>query len=69
MSQIKRVKSYIDTLREFGLGETKYYKLVNTDYTGFHNARKRLQDKNAGRFSFGRYEENGKKYFRITRDE
>ncbi|MBQ7856218.1 MAG: hypothetical protein IJ348_03765 [Alistipes sp.] len=69
VSQIKRVKSYVDTLREFALGETRYYKLVNTDYTGFHNARKRLQDKKAGQFSFKQYEENGKKYFMITRNE
>ena len=69
VSKIKTVKSYIDTLRSFALGETKYYELVHTDYTGFHNARKRLQDKKAGPFSFKQYEENGKKYFMITRNE
>ena len=69
ISKIKTVKSYIDTLRAFALGETKYYELVHTDYTGFHNARKRLQDRNAGHFSFKQYEENGKKYFMITRNE
>lgn len=67
VSKIKTVKSYIDTLRAFALGETKYYELVHTDYTGFHNARKRLQDKKVGQFSFKQYEENGKKYFMITR--
>lgn len=69
LSKIKRVKSYIETLRDFTVGDTKYYELVNTDYTGFHNARKRLQDRNVGRFSFKQYQENGKKYFMITRDE
>lgn len=69
VSKIKRVKSYVETLRAFALGETKYYELVHTDYTGFHNARKRLQDKKLGQFSFKQCEENGKKYFMITRNE
>lgn len=69
VSKIKRVKSYIETLRGFDVGDTKYYELVDTDYTGFHNARKRLQDKKVGQFSFKKYEENGKKYFMITRNE
>ena len=69
VSKIKRVKSYIETLRGFDVGDTKYYELVDTDYTGFHNARKRLQDKKVGQFSFKQYEENGKKYFMITRNE
>lgn len=69
VSEIKRVKSYIETLRDFDVGDTKYYELVDTDYTGFHNARKRLQDKKVGQFSFKQYEENGKKYFMITRNE
>ena len=69
VSKIKTVKSYVDTLRAIALGETKYYELVHTDYTGFHNARKRLQDKKLGQFSFKQYEENGKKYFMITRNE
>ena len=68
VSKIKRVKSYIETLRGFDVGDTKYYELVDTDYTGFHNARKRLQDKKVGQFSFKQYEENGKKYFMITRN-
>lgn len=69
VSKIKRVKSYIETLRGFDVGDTKYYELVDTDYTGFHNARKRLQDKKVGQFSFKQYEKNGKKYFMITRNE
>ena len=32
VSKIKTVKSYIDTLRFFELGKTKYYELVHTDY-------------------------------------
>lgn len=69
VSKIKRVKSYVETLRGFDVGDTKYFELVDTDYTGFHNARKRLQDKKVGQFSFKQYEENGKKYFMITRNE
>ena len=69
VSKIKRVKSYVETLRDFAIGDTKYYELVDTDYTGFHNARKRLQDKKAGQFSFKQYEENSKKYFMITRNK
>ena len=42
VSQIKTVKCYIDTLRDFKVGEEKYFKLVNTDYIAFHNARRRL---------------------------
>ena len=37
VSQIKRVKSYMATLRDFDVGDTKYYKPVDTDYNGFHN--------------------------------
>jgi len=71
ISEVKtiEVKSYIETLRDFAVGDTKCYELVHTDYTGFHNARKRLQDKKVGQFSFKQYEENGKKYFMITRNE
>lgn len=69
VSEIKRVKSYVETLRSLNVGDTRYYELVDTDYAGFHNARKRLQDKKAGQFSFKQYEENGKKYFMITRSK
>ena len=71
ISEVKtiEVKSYIETLRDFAVGDTKCYELVHTDYTGFHNARKRLQDKKVGQFSFKQYEENGKKYFMVTRNE
>lgn len=67
VSQIKRVKSYMATLRDFGVGDTKYYKPVDTDYNGFHNARKRLEEQNAGKFTLGWCED--KKYFMITRNE
>lgn len=69
VSKIKTIKSYIGTLREFKVGETKYYKLVNTDYTGFYMARKRLQDNKIAQFSFDRHEEGGERYFTITREE
>lgn len=67
ISQVKRVKSYIATLREFDLGETKYYKPIDTDYNGFHNARKRLEEQKAGKFTLGWCED--RKYFMITRNE
>lgn len=67
VSKIKRIKSYIETLRGFDVGDTKYYELVDTDYTGFHNARKRLEEQNAGKFTLGWCED--KKYFMITRNE
>ena len=56
-----------DALLEIKKGDTKYYELAGTDYTGFHNARKRLEDQNAGKFSLGWSED--KKYFMITRNE
>ena len=69
VSEVKRitVKSYVETLLEIKKGDTKYYELTGTDYTGFHNARKRLEDQNAGKFSLGWSED--KKYFMITRNE
>ena len=67
ISQIKRVKSYIATLREFAVGETKYYKPVDTDYTGFHNARKRLAERNEGKFALSWCDD--KTYFKVIRLE
>ena len=68
VSKIKRVKSYVATLREFKVGETKYFKPIDTDYTGFHNARKRLAEKEQGRFSLNWYDDK-KEFFVITRLE
>ena len=42
VSHVKTIKSYVKTLRSFALGDTRYYALEGTDYTGFHNARRRL---------------------------
>lgn len=69
ISEVKTiaVKSYVDTLLEIKKGDTKYYELSGTDYTGFHNARMRLEKKNIGKFSFEWSDD--KKYFMITRNE
>lgn len=69
VSQIKTVKCYIDTLRDFKVGEEKYFKLVNTDYIAFHNARRRLNERKAGAYTFEKIETEGKRYFKITRTE
>jgi len=69
VSQIKTVKCYIDTLRDFRVGEEKYFKLVDTDYTAFHNARRRLHERKSGVYTFEKFENEGKRYFRITRTE
>lgn len=69
VSQIKTVKCYIDTLRDFRVGEEKYFKLVDTDYTAFHNARRRLHERKAGVYTFEKFENEGKRYFKITRTE
>ena len=61
------VQSYVETLLEIKKGDTKYYELAGTDYTGFHNARIRLEKKNAGKFSLEWSDD--KKYFMITRNE
>ena len=67
VSHVKLVKSYVATLREFNVCETKYYRPTATDYNGFHNARKRLEEQNAGKFTLGWSED--KKYFTVTRNE
>ena len=66
-SKIVTVKSYIDTLRSFSSGETRHYILVDTDYTGFHNARKRLKDGLLWEFEMKSLVVNCKKYFEIKR--
>ena len=67
VSEVKMVKSYVATLREFDLGETKYYLPIATDYNGFHNARKRLEERNVAKFTLSWSKD--KKYFKVTRDE
>ncbi len=69
ISEVKTitVKSYVETLLEMKKGDTKYYELAGTDYTGFHNARLRLEKKNAGKFTLSWCED--KKYFMVTRNE
>lgn len=69
ISQILTVKSYMETLRSFSKGETRYYELAHTDYTGFHNARKRLQDSKRGLFTFEKQYDGERKLFKITRAE
>ena len=67
VSEVKMVKCYVATLREFDLGETKYYQPIATDYNGFHNARKRLEERNVAKFTLSW--SNDKKYLKVTRDE
>ena len=67
VSKIKTVKSYMTTLREFNVGDTKYYKTFHTDYNGYHNARMRLENQNAWNFTLGWCKD--KKHFMITRNK
>lgn len=69
ISRILTVKSYTETLRSFKRGETRYFELVDTDYTAFHNARCRLQATQWGRFDFEKCYEGERKLFKITRTE
>lgn len=69
LSHVLTVKSYAETLRSFSVGESRYYELAHTDYTGFHNARKRLQDSKLGLFTFEKHYEGERKLFKITRTE
>ncbi len=66
-SKIKTVKSYIDTLRSFSTGEVRYFLLVDTDYTGFHNAKKRIKDSYQWEFDFSSENIDDKKYFKVKR--
>lgn len=69
LSYVLTVKSYAETLRSFAVGETRFYELAHTDYTGFHNARKRLQDSKWGLFTFEKHYDSERKLFKITRTE
>ena len=69
ISYVLTVKSYMETLRSFAKGETRYYELAHTDYAGFHNARNRLQNSKWGAFSFEKHYDRERKLFKITRTE
>ncbi|MBQ8581863.1 MAG: hypothetical protein IJ478_07245 [Alistipes sp.] len=69
ISRILTVKSYTETLRSFKRGETRYFELVYTDYTGFHNARTRLKEQKWGAFDFEKCYDDERKLFKITRTE
>lgn len=60
------VKSYIDTLRQIEVGETRYFRLVGTAYSGFHNAKTRLSRKKI-EFTFKQIIENDEECLEIIR--
>ena len=60
------VESYVDTLRQIEVGETRYFRLVGTVYTGFHNAKTRLSKKDF-EFVFQRIKENDEHYLKVER--
>ena len=60
------VESYIDTLRQIGIREVRYFRLVGTVYTGFHNAKTRLSKKDF-EFAFQRIKENDEHYLKVER--
>lgn len=66
-AKIVMIKSYVDTLRGFSEGDSHLYLLEGTDYTGFHNARKRLKDKQAWEFEFRTVVYGNKKHLQIKR--
>lgn len=67
LSKIKTVKSYIDTLKSFNIAEVRYFLLIDTDYTGFHNAKKRIKDSCEWDFDFSYEIVKDKKCFKIKR--
>lgn len=60
------IESYVETLRIIPLGETRYYRLVGTVYSGFHNAKTRLSKQNF-QFEFERIIENDEHYLKVER--
>ena len=60
------VKSYIDTLRKIEIGETRYFRLVGTVYSGFHNAKTRLSKQNF-EFTFKQIVEKDEECLEIKR--
>lgn len=69
LAKIVMTKSYVDTLRGFSKGDSRTYLLEGTDYTGFHNARKRLKDKHAWEFKFNPVTYGNKKCLEIKRTQ
>ena len=67
VSHVKTIKSYVKTLRSFALGDTRYYALEGTDYTGFHNARRRLVEGGSADFSFESVETPDRTLFKVVR--
>jgi len=60
------VESYIETLRLIEVGETRYFRLIGTAYSGFHNAKTRLAKKELS-FSFSTAQEGKEHYIEIKR--
>lgn len=66
VSNILTVKSYIETLKNFSVGDVRKFRIVGTDYTGFHNAKSRLLKKGFD-FQFSRNNEKSEFFMIIKR--
>lgn len=68
VSEIEKItiESYIDTLRVIEQGDTRYYRLVGSVYSAFHNAKTRLAKKDF-QFEFERLVEDGEHYLKVKR--
>lgn len=66
VSEIIQIDSYTDTLRQIEQGDTHYYRLVGTVYSGFHNAKTRLA-KQGFEFIFKKMNENDEYYLEVKR--
>ncbi len=66
VSEILTVKSYIETLKGLSVGDVRKFRIVGTDYTGFHNAKSRLLKKGLD-FQFNRIDEKSDCFMIIKR--
>lgn len=60
------VESYVETLRLIEVGGTRYFRLIGTAYSGFHNAKTRLVKKGMA-FDFTTAQEGAEHYIEIKR--
>lgn len=60
------IESYIETLRLIEVGETRYFRLIGTVYSGFHNAKTRLAKKGLA-FDFNTAQDGKEHYIEIKR--
>jgi hypothetical protein len=60
------VESYVETLRLIEVGGIRYFRLIGTAYSGFHNAKTRLVKKGFA-FDFNTAQEGAEHYIEVKR--